>query len=84
METSNGVTITLRTGGQGRPTPIHIQVPPPTPNQTQASKKLVFVLTNGPMDGPANRRTDSQTDQRTDIPSYRDAIAASKNENSLR
>ena len=29
---------------------------------------------------PTNQRTDRQTDQPTDIPSYRDAIATSKNQ----
>ena len=35
--------------------------------------------TNQPTNGPIDQRTDGPTDQRMDIPSYRDAIAASKN-----
>jgi len=35
--------------------------------------------TDGPTNGPTDRPTNRPTDRRTDKPSYRDAIAASKN-----
>ena len=65
------VTISLLTGGQGHPTPIH--TPTPTPTQTNRSEKSLKSLfchfstqspwTNRPTDQWTNGQTDQQTNR---------------------
>ena len=74
------VTITLRTGGQGRPTPVHTQRPTQPPFQHRHLLKKVLkrsfsrfstrahVRTDSQMDRPTDRLTNRRTDQQTDQP----------------
>ena len=63
-----GLTISLWTGGQGRPTPIHTPRPIQPPSQhrhiQKASKTLVFPLFDSCLrtNGPTDRRTDGRTE----------------------
>ena len=52
--TSNVVTISLRTGGQGRPTPIHIPTPPTKHKHLQRSFYHFSTLAHGRTDGRTN------------------------------
>ena len=81
------VTISLRTGGQGQPTPIHTQGPfqlvATQTNTRKASKTLVFPLfdlcsrTNGPTDRWTDGRTDKAT-YRVACPQLKNAVKAQK------
>ena len=56
-----GVTISLRTGGQGHPTPNYI--PCPSHMHKKPSKMLIFALFDScpRTNGPTDRRTDGRT-----------------------
>ena len=53
-----GVTISLRTGGQGHPTPIHTPSPPHI-HKIHLKRSLFHFLTRGY--GPTGQRTDGQS-----------------------
>jgi len=57
------------TGGQGRPTTIHIPTPPPN-KHVQRSFYHFSTHAHGPTDGPTDQRTDQRTDGRTDGQSH--------------
>ena len=64
----SGVTLPLRTGGQGHPTPNHTPTPPQTIKHTQkVFKNACFstfrlMLTDGLTDGRTDQRTNGLTD----------------------
>ena len=61
-----GVTISLRTGGQGHPTPIHTQIHPQHSNIQKKYRKRSFSHFSTrwpPTDGPTDQRTDGRTDK---------------------
>ena len=65
-----GATISLRTDGQGRPTPIHIPTPSLPYTHSNIRKKYLnrsfFYFSTRPL--PKDRRTDQRTNGRTDGP----------------
>ena len=70
------VTISLRTGGQGQPTPIHTQRPTQPPFQHRHIHKKLLKCSfshfstrgHGPTDGRTDQWTNGPTDQRTNGP----------------